>query len=271
MAAPPTVRSRSHVARLPRSGPARESWLARVARLSPSPRSLAVGFALVAAAAGAYVAARETSVFAVRTIEVRGAPPRVAAQVRAALAPLEGRSLLKIGGGDVRSRVGTLATVSASSYDRAFPHTLRVYVRAEEPLAVLRRGSQAWLVSVRGKVLRALRNPRLSSLPRIWVPRGVTVTEGAALADDEAVRAVRALAPLGRDPFIRRVRDVRVTEHELTMILRSGVEIRLGDASNVLLKLAVAREIVPRLTPPGYLDVSVPERPVASVNPQVEG
>lgn len=271
MGTSPPVRSRSHVARLPRAAGRRASGLARVARLAPSGRSLGLGFALAALAAGAYAAARETSVFAVRTIEVRGAPPRVAAQVRAALAPLEGRSLLKVGGGDVRSRLGALTSVSAATYDRAFPHTLRVYVRAEEPLAVLRRGSDAWLISVRGRVVRALANPRLSSLPRVWVPRGVTVTEGAALADDETVRAVRALAPLQGSPFLRRVRDVRATASELTMILRSGLEIRLGNASNILLKLAVAREILPRLEPPGYLDVSVPERPVASANPKVEG
>lgn len=247
------------------------SWLRRVAGLAPSWRSLIAGFVLAGLAAGAYLAARETSVFAVRSIEVRGAPPQVAAQVRTALAPLEGRSLLKIGGADVRASVGTLTSVSAASYDRAFPHTLRVYVRAEEPLAVLRRGAEAWLVSIRGRVVRSLPNPRLSSLPRIWVPADATVTEGAALADDEAARAVRALAPLRGSPFLQRVRDVRATSEELTMILRAGLEVRLGDASNILLKLAVSWEIVPRLAPPGYLDVSVPERPVASANPQLEG
>ena len=49
-------------------------------------------------------------------------------------------------------------------------------------------------------------------------------------------------------------------------MLASGFELRLGDAGDVRLKLAIARRIF-RIagigpTSVGYLDVSVPERPV---------
>jgi hypothetical protein len=57
-------------------------------------------------------------------------------------------------------------------------------------------------------------------------------------------------------------------------VLRSGIELRLGDASDLKLKLAIARRVLSRLAPAGhgaYVDVSVPERPVALVNPPVEG
>jgi len=47
-----------------------------------SGRSFAVGFALVALAGGAYLLARETSIFAVQRIDVRGAPPELAARIR---------------------------------------------------------------------------------------------------------------------------------------------------------------------------------------------
>jgi hypothetical protein len=55
-------------------------------------------------------------------------------------------------------------------------------------------------------------------------------------------------------------------------VLRSGLQLRLGDARDLGLKLAVARRIfaLPGLTVDGYVDVSVPERPVAGM-PQVEG
>ncbi|MFN2466892.1 MAG: cell division protein FtsQ/DivIB [Gaiellaceae bacterium] len=238
-------------------------------RLAPSARSLLVAFALVLLGAGGYLAARETAVFAVREIEVRGAPPGVAAEVRAALEPLVGQSLLKIQRDDVQRRLGQLSIVAAASHDRAFPHTLRIFVRAEAPLAVLRRGAEAWLVSVGGRVVRPMPQPRLSSLPRIWLARGTSVTVGTALADEDAGRALRALAPIRGLPLFRRVRDVRA-DGELTLVLRSGFEVRLGNARNAPLKVAVAREILPQLTPPGYLDVSVPERPVAGANPQVD-
>lgn len=64
-----------------------------------------VGLALIVAAACAYVGARETSVFAIRAIEVRGAPAGVAAQVRAALAPYRGRSLVALDAADLERRV----------------------------------------------------------------------------------------------------------------------------------------------------------------------
>ncbi len=52
------------------------------------------------------------------------------------------------------------------------------------------------------------------------------------------------------------------TTDGLTLRLRSGLELRLGDARDVDLKLAVADRVL-RVLPPGsgYLDVSVPRPP----------
>jgi hypothetical protein len=88
---------------------------------------------------------------------------------------------------------------------------------------------------------------------------------GAGITDRFGLRAVRALA-LARDSgMVGRIRMVRARELDLTFILRSGLEVRLGDLRQVPLKLAVASEIVPGVLRDGYayLDVSVPERPVA--------
>jgi hypothetical protein len=68
---------------------------------------------------------------------------------------------------------------------------------------------------------------------------------------------------------------VLVGAHTLTLELGSGLELRLGDTGDLRLKLAIARRIL-RTTVAvsdvsGYLDVSVPERPVLALNPQVGG
>ena len=48
------------------------------------------------------------------------------------------------------------------------------------------------------------------------------------------------------------------------MTLRSHLELRLGEPLDVGLKLAIAAEVIPRLADgTTYLDVSVPDRPVA--------
>jgi cell division protein FtsQ len=255
----------------PRRRTSKGSRLA-LSRLAPSGRSLLLGFALLAATAGAYAAARETSVFAVRSVDVRGARPAVAAQVEQELVPALGQSLLAVDLERLRRRAEALPTVLAVSFDRAFPHTLRIVVTPERPVAVARQGAGSWLVSARGRVLGELERGARRGLPRLWLKRDVKIEVGALLSGDTA-SAVRAVAPLARKPLSGRVSLVRVTPDELTLVQRSGLEVRLGDASDLALKLAVARRILPALAGVGgYLDVSVPERPVVGqdLNSQVE-
>ena len=246
-----------------------------LSRLLPSLRSLVVGIVLIGLAAGAYVGARETSVFAVSELEIVGGSPRLKAQVRKALAPEVGRSLVRIRGGEIDRRVASIPGVQSVSYDRVFPHTLRVRVTPERPVLLLRRGSEGWVISARGRVLRSVRNVRVSSLPRVWVPKETRVKAGATLAPESGGLVASVLVPVVGTNFPARVRSVRAADAELTLVLRSGLEIRLGDSGDLRLKLAVARRILV-LQGPGpvaaYIDVSVPERPVVGgENSQVEG
>jgi cell division protein FtsQ len=236
--------------------------------LLPTRRSLAVGFALLALAGAAYAAARESSAFAVAHIDVRGASPGVRAQVRQALAPLLGTTLLALDGTAVKRRVEALPTVVTAEYDRAFPHTLRVAIVAEKPVAVLRRGREAWLVSARGRVTAQIPRPDAPPLPRIWVATKTAVSAGSFLAASAGGIAARALALATRFPARIAVAELR--HGQLAFRLRSGLELGLGEPTDIRLKLAIARRALAQL-PSGatYLDVSVPGRPVAGVDSQV--
>jgi cell division protein FtsQ len=244
-------------------------------RVLPSGRSLAVGFALLAAGLGSYAAARETSLFAVRAVEVRGAPAPVARRVEAALAPLAGESLLAVDARDIDRALASLPDVRAVAFDRAFPRTLTVSVSAERPVAVLRRGSEAWLVSERGRVLSALPAERPAGLPRIWVARVATPREGVLLAEEEALRPAVTLGAVfaAHHGFFRRVRAARTLAGEVDLLLRNDTEVRLGSPFDIALKIAVANKILEAFpgASGGYVDVSVPERPVAQLDPQVSG
>jgi cell division protein FtsQ len=214
-----------------------------------------------------------TSLFAVDTIEVRGARAGVAADVRSALASAEGRSLLSLDVPGLEARIEAIPTVADATIDRAFPHRLVVSVVPERPVAVLRQGADSWLASAGGRVVATLPRGTRPELPRVWLGRGATPAVGGALAGDAAA-AVRAVAPLAGSSLPVRVASVRATRTELTLVLRSGREVRLGDGTQLQLKLAVAARILPALAPgEGYLDVAVPERPVAaeSLDPQPEG
>ncbi len=238
----------------------------------PSGRSLLLGFAIVAGAAGLYLLARSTPMFALSTVEVEGAPPAVAAHVRAVLGPLEGESLLALDTAEIERRLGSLPEVAGFSYNRAFPHTLRVTVRAEHPVAIARRGAKAWLVAASSRVIRALPAHARPGLPRIWLAHSGEPEVGAPITDRFGLRAVRTLALARLTHFRGRVRMVRAREHDLTFLLGSGLELRLGDLRAIRLKLAIATRILPGVLAHGgyaYVDVSVPERPVAGTNLQV--
>ena len=91
-------------------------------------------------------------------------------------------------------------------------------------------------------------------------------------ADGDLATAVAAVAPIAGSRFPGRVTSVTTTPDELTLRLRSGLEVRLGDATDTALKLAVAARVIPLLDAGTvYLDVAVPERPVSgTLNSQVE-
>jgi cell division septal protein FtsQ len=245
-----------------------------VLRLLPSGRSLLVGFAIVLGAVGLYLLARSTPMFAVQKIEVEGAPPGVAAHVRAALAPIEGQSLLTLNSGEVERRLAKLPDVAAG-YDRNFPHSLRVTVRPEHAVAVARRGSKAWLVAASTRTIAEVPLGTHPELPRVWLAHSGEPEVGALLTDRFGLRAVRALAFARTAGFKGQVRMVRVRERDLTFRLGSGLELRLGALRAIPLKLAIAQRVVPGLLAHGgylYLDVSVPARPVAgtTLNSQPE-
>lgn len=267
MAASRSSRARAAVLQFPGSGGLPAPTLSR---LLPSGRALVVGFALVAASALAYFAARETSVFAIRSLEVTGASPRVAAHVRGALSGLEGTSLLALSPSAVHTRLDRLPDVASVSYDRDFPHTLRLTIVPAHAIAVVRRGADAWVVSSSGRVIRTV-GPRAGPrLPRIWVPEGADIEVGSQLGDADASQAVGALAVARELGFAARIATVRAHD-ELTFVLASGLQIRFGDSSSLQAKVAVARAILPKVAGSAYLDVSAPDRPVSGTNAQVSG
>lgn len=228
-----------------------------------------IGLAILLVAGLAYVFARQSSAFAIRRIEVAGAPAPVQAQVRAALASTLGASLLALHGDAIVRKVEDLPTVVSVSYDRSFPHTLRLTVVPEKATAVLRRGRQSWLVSARGRVMAPEQQRADPALPRIWIPTSTQVALGDLLADEHGGAAARALALAARFPA--RIATASFAHGELLFRLRSHLELRLGEPTDVRLKLAIAGRAL-SLLPPGatYLDVSVPERPVAGQQSAVQ-
>jgi cell division protein FtsQ len=224
---------------------------------------LITAFCIVFVGVAVYWGAYASSVFGVQRVEVLGASPDVVREVQATTNDLLGRSLVAVDAADVEGKIRALPSVAGVSVDRAFPHTLRIKIAPERAVAVARRGHSSWLVTGSGKVIREIATGSEQSLPRVWLGRGVPVTLGVALPAIYTP-ATRALAAARDEKLPRRVKAIRSTGGMLVLVLRHGPEIRLGEATDLALKAAVAT-VVFRLagSDATYIDVSVPERPVA--------
>ena len=236
----------------------------RIAGFFPSRRSLAIGAGVVAIAAGGYAIARETSLFAIHQVTVSGGSKVVDRQVAEALAPLVGRSLVGLDGAEVLRRTEALPTVVSVTYDRAFPNTLRLTIVPEHPVAVLRDGPGAWVVSARGRVMRPIASDSSRTLPRIWVA-AKTVRVGGVLAPRLGGTLTRVLTAAGA--FGSKVLVASLVNGQLIFHLRSGLALVLGSPGDIALKLAVAAKVLHQL-PSGTrsVDVSVPSQVVTSIN-----
>jgi cell division protein FtsQ len=232
-------------------------------RFVPSGRSLVVSLALLLAVGAAYVVAYFTPVFAVERVEISGGSPQLTREVRAATAALVGDSLVGIDAEEVEGILRTLPAVAGVSVDRAFPNALVVKVAPERTVAVVRRGRTSWEVTGAGKVVRQIETGTQRHFPRLWLAKGATIRRGGVVPPG-FVPATRALAAAHAVGLGSRVKGIRPVGDELTLVLRSGTEVRLGRATEVGLKLTVASRVL-RLVDAAtaYVDVSVPQRPVA--------
>ena len=225
-----------------------------------------------------YLAARETPLFAVRTVEITGGSQAVRKATREAAQPVEGESLVALDGKSLIRELEALPSVRSASYDRAFPSTLRIFVRPELPLGVVRLGAERWVVSERGRIISRFASGSSERYPRFELPGRPNVVPGAYLTDPGARVVLGALAVVQKN-FPVRIHMVRLEGGRLTMDLRApwgSPELRLGEAGDVKVKLAAAAVVLRSLSadahsPVGYVDVTVPERTVVGGNPQVEG
>ena len=230
-------------------------------------RLLAFGLVALALAALAYLAARETSAFAFRSIELAGVEGPAAKDVRRVLRTLEGESLVALDPNEVETLLRGLPAVRDATVDRAFPHTLAVRIEPERPLAVLEDGRQAWLVAETGRVIAALQSGARPRLPRLRAEVTEPPAVGGTVAGAGLAETLAALAAVPRR-FPGRIAEAEGSPSGLVLTLTTGLEIRLGEPVDARAKLAAAAAVI-RAIPEeerafyDYVDASVPARVVA--------
>jgi cell division protein FtsQ len=216
----------------------------------------------------AYWGLEHSSVFSISRVVVTGGTPRVQALVRDAVSQdVRGDSLLQVDASSLAGRLEALPDVRSANVDRAFPHTVDVTVVMERPVAFVRSGSARYVVSADGRVLRTLtRAP--AHLPRLLVPAGTAPAPGhtAGTAEVRSGLLVLASVPSAFEHRVARLRGVVSTSGGVVAVFAGRLQVRLGDASALALKLHVAERLLGKMGATirrsvAYVDVSAPARP----------
>ena len=132
----------------------------------------------------------------------------------------------------------------------------------ERPAAVLRRGPDSWLVSMRGRVMEPSSGHRR---PEVAASLDLDAHGGAHRCGGHGGRRGHRRARRRARGSFRSPRRLRLLHGgALVFRLRSGLELLLGNGGDIKLKVAVAERVLAML-PAGstFLDVSTPGRPVS--------
>jgi cell division septal protein FtsQ len=190
-----------------------------------------------------------------------------------------GRNLFTVRAAQVDEALDKLFFVSGVKIDRDFPATLCVQVTEHVPALYVLAGRRWYLVSETGVVLGAVRREkRKQSVALTAGPKDVArrlpavrstakaLRKDARVSDPEVHAALQVIAAL--PPELRaRVANVKTLPDGLRLRLRSGAVADLGPEKRLAAK-AIALEAVLAYyagqdVQAEYVDVSVPDRPVA--------
>lgn len=187
-------------------------------------------------------------------VTLRGAHQVATEEIRAAVGPLVGASILHVSPREIRERVESLGWVRVASVSRLLPDTIHVSIRERTPAAVWQIDGELRLIDSGGATIREVSAYEYSNLPFI-------VGAGAPGAASEI------LAALEMDPDLQYKTYAlqRVGERRWNMRLRNGVEARLpetgiAEAVRTLSVLQAAHGLLDQ--PIKYIDLRDPDRMV---------
>jgi cell division protein FtsQ len=228
----------------------------------PRPRTLlAVGAVLVLLLAG-WFWLRDSSLVAVRTVEVTGIDGPQGARVRAALEEAaRSMSTLHVRQDALDTAAAPFSIVKRIEVSTDFPHTMRVHVVTNVAVGAVVVDGRRIAVTSDGTVLRDVSAPAaLPEIPMRSAPAGARLTEPDAVA---------AVAALGAAPSALRgrVEGVQTTaDRGLTLQLAHGPLLIFGADVRLDAKWAAAAAVLadPDAAGASTIDVSAPERPAVS-------
>jgi cell division protein FtsQ len=223
-------------------------------------RLAAAGAVAVILLAVYLVILRNSSLFAVDQVEVSGVTANQERITAALVRASEDMTTLHVREDDLRKAVGTFPTVAALSTSTDFPHGLKIEVTERPPVAVAKIDGEPTPVSGDGFVLTGIEfDPK--ELPSL----DAGPSEDARLGGEGAAQAaILAAAPEELRPRLRAA-TWDLDRGGVVVDLDGTPELRFGEGDRGADKWEAAVTVLadPDLGAPGYVDVSVPGRPVS--------
>jgi cell division protein FtsQ len=214
----------SHPADLPRG------WTRRA-------RALVLA-AFVALVAGGFMSSR-TSLLHARAVEVTGDDRRSRLEIVTAAGISRATNVLWFGEAEAERRLLADPWIEHANVSVDLPWTIRVEVRERVPVAIANDGVLRVLIAADGTALGPA-SPTDRRLPVIDLP--------AARADDgprpSAAGAARAVGALSSDVRDAIARITILGDATIEIRLRSGIEVRYGEAVDVVRKAAALDEVL---------------------------
>jgi cell division protein FtsQ len=225
----------------------------------PPARAVVACVGVLVLLGGAWLWLRDSSLVAVRQVDVTGLSGSEAPRVRAALqeAALD-MTTLHVRDKQLQTAVAPYPAVQSIEAHADFPHRLKVVVHEHVAVAALSSGSDRVAVAADGTILRGSSTAGLPVISVGSAPAGDSVSDR---------RTVRAIALLAAAPAPLRAKVTRVYPgpRGLTAPLSAGPVLYFGGPERLRAKwTAVARVLADKSSAGAtYLDVRLPERPAA--------
>lgn len=218
-----------------------------------------IGLLVVAALAAAAWAVTHSALLDVERVRVTGTQQATPAQVRLAAGVEPGDAILFVDTGAIARKVERVPWVDKARVERSLGGEVDIHVTERRPAAWARRApDRVALVDAHGRVLTDAAEPP-PNLPEI---AGLPTVPDAGRGVEPAVADV-----LEKLPPALGLRTTRVTvqNDQVTLTLRDGPEVRLGSPRRVVAKARAAIAVLSSTAaaPPRYIDVRVPDAPVA--------
>jgi len=195
---------------------------------------------------------------ALRRIEVRG-DREVCEQVAARLRLPRNTSFFLAPTKQLARQVASVPAVRNARVARHFPGRLVVTVEKREPVAVIRSAEQALLVDAQG-VVYAIRNEWGWGQPELVAPHVTPKTMSGGEAKVELARLLAVLRAFGPSPRLGVARLELDRGDEITAVLESGAQVRLGTQDQLPAKIRLLTAVLRKLGPEriASLDLSDP-------------